>query len=608
MNVLGINAFAFNPSACLVCDGKLVSFCQEERLNRLKGSEGLFPSKAVQYCLRSRQLSIEDISHIAFGWDCKKYPFHMAGSLARAYLSQAGTRKYYAAPSASHRGGTWAAFEAFQMYLPGRIINRIRDTLHADGHKGKLPPVEFVQHHLAHAYQAFFQSSFDQAVVLVADGSGEEHCVSAYLMQAGRCTRLFQYDIPQSLGWYYNGFTAYFGFRANRDEGKLMGLAALGDARRHQNPWIERLDKVMRTTSEGFELDPTYFKFGGNSYHPRFTDALVKFITSFDSTLMPLAVDERCSVNGQTTHPYLADRYVDLAYAVQYHLEDALVSLVRRAVRETGVRRLCVAGGIFLNCKANGHLADEVDKLFVHPAAGDEGACLGAAFYLSEQLGYSPRNSLGNAQLGPAFSNDEIERTLKSAGIAYSRPDDICAAAAMLLRDHNVIGWLHAGLEMGPRALGGRSILALPDHMEMKVRVNERVKFRESWRPYAPSVAEEFSSHLFDSDEALPFMIVARQASPAMQELAPAVVHVDGTTRPQTVSARDLPRYHRLLKAVGDQTGAPILLNTSFNIRGEPIVCTPSDAIRTFYSTGLSALVVEDFLITKPAIGRDDCV
>ena len=601
MIILGINAFSFNPSACLLRDGRLTSFCQEERLNRLKGSYGMFPSKAVSWCLTSQGLKLGDIDRIAFSWGCHKYPSRMLLSLAKSYAGQVGRKREAVPSSIDIKGSKWQALEMFQIYFPDQVKRKIRDFLRCDGHKGPIPKIEYVEHHLSHAYQAFYQSAFDEAIVLVADGSGENNCVSGYHVKNDCFRKMLGYDIPQSLGWYYGGFTAYLGFIANRDEGKLMGLAALGESRKNDNPWIERLRKIITVSDEGFEIDPLFFKFGGNEFHPRFTDHLVKYITSFNADLPPVSLNEYSEHNSKRINKYLQADYIALAYAVQYQLEEALLSLVRRLVRETGVKSLCLSGGIAMNCKANGRIADEglINHIFIHPAAADEGACVGAAFAISEQNGEKARNVLKNAQLGPSFSNAEIEKTLKASKINYSTPDDVCRKAVSLLREGKIIGWFRGGLEMGARALGGRSIVARADIADIKNRVNCEIKLRESWRPYAPSLVKEAAHKFFDGSFDTPFMILARKANNTMQKSTPAVVHVDGTVRPQSVDKSVLPHWHRMLELAGEEFGAPILLNTSFNIRGEPIICSPSDAIRCFYSSGLDALVLEDFLLIK---------
>lgn len=601
MIILGLNAFGLNPSACLIREGVLVSFCEEERFTRLKGSIGLFPSHAVAWCLRSNDLTLQDVDRIAFSWGCQKYPSRMLLHLAKVKMSLVGRKPYVYKSSIHERSNPWSAWEYLHSHTPSTVKTKIRDHLRSFGHKGPIPKIEFVNHHLAHAYQTYYQSPFQDAIILVADGSGEENCVSGFSMKNENLQKVYTFNVPQSIGWFYNGFTAYLGFRPNRDEGKLMGLAAFGKPRRKDNPWLERLNKILRVTKEGFELDPIYFKFGGNEFHPRFTDHLVKYITSFNSALMPIGINEFVEKDGSVINKYLLDEYVDLAYAVQTRLEEVMTSLVRRLVLETGIKDLCLAGGVAMNCKANGYILNHagIDNIFVHPASSDNGACIGAGFYIARENGDNSRNILKYVQLGPSFTNDEVEKILKTCQISYYKPDDICSKAAELLSQQKIIGWFNGGLEMGARALGGRSIVACPDNSSMKEQINKRVKFREVWRPYCPSITSESKDNYIEQPIETPFMIIARKATAELSKHAPATVHVDGTVRPQTVEKQFLPKWHHLLESMGGYSGHPLVLNTSFNVRGEPIVCTPYDAIRCFFSTGLDALVIEDCLVMK---------
>jgi carbamoyltransferase len=602
MHILGISAFGENPAACLVSDGEMRAFCQEERFTRLKVSEGHFPSQAVTWCLRSQGLRLADVGRIAVSWDCTKYPWQMLRHLAGVRLMLPRRSGAVQSSLRSHKG-QGAAWRYLLHHTPAAFEEGIRDNLRDAGHRGAIPPITFVPHHDSHAFQAFHHSPFDDSAVLVVDGSGEEATVSGYHFGQNRWRRLFRMEVPQSLGWYYGGFTAYLGFHANRDEGKLMGLAALGAARREQNPWIERLDTVLRIERDGFELDPTYFKFAGNEYHGRFSNRLRDFVTRYDSKLEPVAIGETALVGGVAQPRYLLPEYVDLAYAVQDHLEEALLALARRLRRETGSERLCMAGGVAMNCKANGRLLDEAGytQIFVHPAASDDGAAIGAAFHTALAEDRLIRSPLCHAQWGPAFTDGEIATALRSVGVPFHTSGDVAEAAANLLAEGKLLGWFQGGMELGARALGGRSIIASPGDPGTKDRVNRRVKFREEWRPYCPSLTSESQFTYLEDPVEAPFMILARRGTPALSEAAPSTVHVDGTVRPQTVDRSALPLWHHLLECVGTRTGHPILLNTSFNVRSEPIVCTPYDAIRCFFGSGLDTLAIGSFLVHKPA-------
>ena len=600
MNILGISAFGENPAASLVVDGVMRSFCQEERFTRLKVSDGLFPAQAVSWCLRSQGVQLGDIDRIAVSWDCTKYPWKMLRHLAGVQLRL--PRSQSDASSIAHSSAPVAACRYLLEHTPAAFEQGIRDQLRDSGHRGPIPRIVFVPHHDAHAFQAFHQSGFNESAVLVVDGSGEEATVSGYHFTRTGWRRLFQLEVPQSLGWYYSGFTAYLGFHGNRDEGKLMGLAALGAARRADNPWLERLQAVLRVGRDGFELDPTYFKFAGHEHHGRFSDRLRRFITSHDPRLEPVGVGEKTQVEGGALPRYLLPEYVDLAYAVQDRLEEALLALAGRLRRESGSSRLCYAGGVAMNCKANGRLVDEsgFGQVFVHPAASDDGASIGAAFHVALHEDRLNPKPLVHSQWGPSFTDGEIAAVLRGCGIPFTPSEDVAQTAVDLLADGKLLGWFQGGVEMGARALGGRSIIACPGDPNTKDRVNRRVKYREEWRPYCPSLtAESRAQYLQDPVEA-PFMIVARHATPLLESAAPATVHVDGTVRPQTVAADVLPLWHHLLECVGQRTGHPILLNTSFNVRSEPIVCTPHDAIRCFFGSGLDAMAMGSFLVQKP--------
>jgi carbamoyltransferase len=465
-----------------------------------------------------------------------------------------------------------------------------------------VPPVEFVSHHLAHAYSTYFCSPFREAIVLTLDGSGEDNCTQLAIGRGDALTVKENLLIPHSLGWFYAAFTAYLGFVPYRDEGKLMGLAALGEERRAQNPWPERLGKILRVQDGSYEVDPVYTKLGGHYFAERFTDALVKFITDFDPALEPVAYGEKIQQNGRAVSRYLDPRYVDLAWGVQEKLEEAAKALVARAVAAHGIRNLCVAGGVGLNCKMNGELlqATPIERIFVQPAANDAGTAMGAAMIVAQALGDPIRNDLQHVYYGPGFSNAEIRRQLDGCKIRYQESGDVVRWTADALAEGKMVGWFQGRMEFGARALGGRSILANPVLPGIKDKVNNEVKYRESWRPFCPSLLDEVKDDYLVGAAEAPFMIVAFQVKPTMRELIPSAVHVDGTVRPQTIKEGANPRFHGLVKEVGKRTGHPVVVNTSFNIRGEPIICTPLDAVRCFYSNGLDALVIGDFVVTKP--------
>lgn len=606
MVVLGLNAFGQNPAAALVVDGKLRAFSHEERFNRLKSSHSLFPSQAASWSLKSQGIDIAEVDKIAINWDCHKYPFTILRNFASiAFKGILGQKPDNGIRSAGDGMGNVIRY--INTYRPSNYRSMLYAALRECGFRGPLPEVVYVNHHLCHAYQTYYQSGFDDALVLVADGHGEESCISGYTVRNGKFTRILHYPIPYSLGWFYGGFTAYLGFHANRDEGKLMGLAAYGEAGKDDNPWLKRLDRILKVKRHGFELNPYYFKMGGNYHHARYTDALAKFITDYDADLRPIGLGEKAEVDGKITNRYLLPKYIELAYAAQTRLEEALQALVTNMVGQSGLKKICLAGGIFMNCKANQVISQmpQIDEVFIHPASSDDGSAIGAAYWVSRQLGADVRDPLRHVQYGAAFGNDEVKQALDICGVEYQALGDPAATTAKLLSQGKILGWFQGGAEMGARALGGRSIIACPTGETVKEQINSRVKFRENWRPYCPSLPMENRQEYLQSGAHQPFMIRADQATQLLARQAPSIVHIDNSVRPQTVDHEVLPLWHRLICETGKLTGVPVLLNTSFNIRGEPIVNSPFDAIRTFFSTGLDALVMGDFLVLKQGSKRN---
>jgi carbamoyltransferase len=388
--------------------------------------------------------------------------------------------------------------------------------------------------------------------------------------------------------------TSYLGFNANRDEGKLMGLAAYGEAGKENNPWIDYFNNIISVANNKLVINPYFFKIGSHENSPYYTDFLVDYITSIDKNLPPIK-------HFKDGNKYLSNNYIDLAYAAQYKLEEALIFVVKELIQKTNLKKLCISGGLGLNCKANQSIFKEcgLEEIFIHPAASDDGSAIGAAFYLSSQFDGFIKSPINNVYFGASYSNYEIEEVLKNCGIKYSKPNEIFKETAKLLNNNQIIGWFQDRSEMGARALGARSIIANPFDVKIKDKINKEVKYREAWRPYCPSILSEFADkYLKDSLEGK-YMILACDAKNELKEKAPAVVHIDNTVRPQCVKKEDTPKWYELLSEFNALSDIPVLLNTSFNVRGEPIVNSPYDAIRTFYSTGLNSLVIGDFIITK---------
>jgi carbamoyltransferase len=441
----------------------------------------------------------------------------------------------------------------------------------------------FVPHHMAHAASAFFASPFEEAAVLVVDGMGEWPVTSLYRGVGNRLEPLGQIDFPHSLGFYYSAFTEYLGFNPFDGEYKVMGMAAYGEPR-----FEAELGDVLRLEDGGrHRLNLRYFNFHRDYgrttwYSPRMVE-----------TFGPLP--------SSTEQP--EQHSIDLAASVQKRLEDALFHLVDYLYERTGSRNLCLAGGVALNSVANGKIVRRgpFEHLFVQPAANDSGTALGAALYARHcTLGQQDREPMQHVYYGPEYATDEIEAMLQHSMLAYEEVEEPAEVAAELLAQGKIVGWFQGRMEFGPRALGNRSILADPRQATMKDRINAAVKFREPFRPFAPSVPEERSDDYFEDIGGSPFMLRVTQVRPGMGEKLPAITHVNGSARLHTVSRDCNPLYYDLMERFGSKTGVPVVLNTSFNVRGDPIVCTPKEAISTFFNSGLDALVMDRFLLRKP--------
>ena len=592
MNILGIIAVDVggHPSACVLRDGRLVAFAEEERFVRVKQARGYFPSHSLRFCLDEAGLGLKDIDFIAFGWDATAYRWRFPLFLARSFVShRLRGRRAHPRPSAPGRPQFGSAvlsgirsLVSFQpRTLTESIVLGLRDAGFTDG---LIPPVVFVRHHLAHAASAYYCSGYDESAILVFDGHGEENTTTIFRGEGKRITRLKEINIPHSLGWFYSAFTEFLGWNPNEGEVKLMGLAPFGAP----DPDVEKLVReVLQITGEGYRIDADYLFYGPRSYGRFFSDAIV----------------ERLGPPRGRGEP-LTDRHRSIARAVQDRLEEVGVHLASIALRVAGSRRLCLAGGVALNCKMNGelHRRGVADEIFVQPLAYDGGVSLGAAQALAAEKGDDPRFEMDHLFWGPAYGNDEIEAVLRASRARYRRSTRVAEEAAQMIADGKIVGWFQGRMEGGPRALGGRSILADPRNPEMKDLVNDRVKFREAWRPFALSILEEHFADYVKKPAKSPFMIMAFDVADARRSDIPSAMHSgDHTTRPQTVSRKTSPLYWELIERFRGITGVPGVLNTSFNVKDEPIVCTPRDALRCFYGTGMDSLVIGDCILEKPA-------
>lgn len=587
--VLGISAYYHDAAAALVVDGEVVAAAQEERFTRVK-HDPEFPHAAVACCLSTAGLRVEDLTYIAF-YD---KPLLKFDRLLETYLAFAprGFRSF---------------FQAMPQWLQGKL--NLRRTLRKEFGIGPQPPILFLEHHESHAASAFFPSPFEEAAILTIDGVGEWATASLGVGRGREIELTHEQHFPHSLGLLYTAFTYYCGFKVNSGEYKLMGLAPYGEPRYAD---LIREHLVDLRPDGSIRLNQEYF-----NYCTGLTMTSDKFHALF---------------GGPPRQPEspIGPRHMDLAASVQVITEEAVLGAARHLHEMTGQSNLCLAGGVALNCVANGRLLREgpFKQIWIQPAAGDAGGALGAALFVWHQLLENPRrpgrpDGQRASLLGPAYSADEIAAMLDEVGGRADQINDeaaLCDKVARLLADGQIVGWFHGRMEFGPRALGARSILGDPRDSEMQSRMNLKIKFRESFRPFAPIVMTEAASDFFEfpEDHDSPYMLVVapvRDCRPESERTTsaargfdrlreprppvPAVTHVDWSARLQTVDAVRNPRLHQLMQAFREQTGCPVLVNTSFNVRGEPIVCTPRDAWDCFMATDIDVLVLENFVLLK---------
>jgi carbamoyltransferase len=574
MNIIGYFQ-GIDPAACLLSDGEVVAYVEEERLVRIKHAAGLFPIRSIAYCLDEAGVTLADVDCFAYGWNA---PAYSDGTMARFYEHvnrihppDESTRAW------QRRNLAWFHRDRLRGTLEQQLSRHFGDR--------PLPELRFYAHHRAHAVTAFHCSPFDEALVLTIDGSGDQHCAVVWHGQGRELWPLHETTIPNSLGWFYAAVTEYLGFEAYDGEYKVMGLAAYG----RENPRLrEALEKVVAPGPLGwdFVVDPSFIHHGAHSFSERFTDALVDLL-DVPPRLGPGAIEPA---------------HEDLAYEAQLLLEEHVLRLAGHFRERSGLSRLCIAGGVGLNVKMNSrlHRSGLFDDVFAFPIPSDSGTAVGAAAGVFQDATGARVQPLQHVYWGPGYDDAAIEQHLRSCGLDYREPEDIAEDTADLLANGRVVAWFQGRLEGGPRALGGRSILADPRDVRSRDRVNAAIKFREYWRPFCPSLTEESAARYLRQPANAPFMILAFEAANEAIDQIPAVVHVDRTMRVQTVSERSSPAYYRLLKAFERRTGVPVLLNTSFNVKGEAIVCSPRDALRTFWSTGIDALAIGRFLVTKP--------
>lgn len=552
MNILGINSRFHDSSACLVKDGEPVFAIAEERLSRTK-FDGNFPTRSVQACLEYGGIRSEDLDYVCFGWPKPWREFYHD---LRSLMSVRKPLFGIASSTNTYLNRSWqrGGLRTFNRYFGG---NKTK-VLHVD-------------HHLAHAVSAYSCSGFQEATVVIVDGRGAWEATSVWHGRDGRLERVAVIQWPNSLGLMYLQFTRFLGFQYG-DEWKIMGLAPYGKPGTSIKQFVNFDDEPYRVNAN-LLLDWSWRDFS--------------------------EMEKLLGVR-QLTESALDDRSKNIAYAVQDACERAMLNVVQWAVGKTKCRTLCMAGGVALNSKANGKILRSglVDDIFIQPAAHDEGTAIGAALTAHlDSDGQLPINKMRHVYLGS--EDHHIRNTLDTYKLRYTRLSNPARDVAEMLSDGKMIGYFQDRMEFGPRALGNRSILADPRDPDMKDKVNNAVKFREEWRPFAPSILAEaapsYLEHCYDS----PFMNLTFNVNTDKRDTVSAVTHVDTSTRPQTVDKEVNPRYWDLIKEFENLTGVPVVMNTSFNLKGEPIVCSSTDAVRTFYSSGLDALVIGEYLVVK---------
>lgn len=587
MHILGISALYHDSAACLVTDGDIVAAAQEERFTRKK-HDNVFPARAIEYCLSEGKIGLDDLDYIVF-YDKPLLKFER---LLMTFLTTApkGLRSF---------------FQQMPPWLKEKINTRrlLRREL---CHTGK---ILFTAHHQAHAAAAFLPSPFEEAAILTLDGVGEWATSTYGIGRGGTVQILKEISFPHSLGLLYSAFTAFTGFRVLSGEYKLMGLAPYGEPRYAD---VIRKHLIDIKDDGSFRLNLDYFDFCAGL---QMTNK--RFAALFDGP-------------ARQPETRISQREMDLARSIQVVTEDVMLRMTRALHKETGMKNLCISGGVGLNCVANGRILREgpFDDIWIQPSAGDAGNALGCALFVWHQVLKNSRKPDPHRQkgtlLGPAFTDDAIHAYLESNHLTYTKMADegeLCETVAELLATDHVVGWFQGRMEFGPRALGARSILGNPRSREMQSVLNLKIKFRESFRPFAPSVLRDRAGDYFEIDHDSPYMLLVADVKPAhrldlteedqnaqgfdklrvARSTIPAVTHVDNSARLQTVDEADHPRYYRLIKRFEQKTGCPLVINTSLNVRGEPIACTPNEAYTCFMRTDMDYLAMGLFLIDKKA-------
>lgn len=563
MNILGINYLYHDSAAALVMDGELIGMVEEERLSRQKHTS-VFPVKAIDWVLEEGGITFKDVDVVVYSAD----PKHKA------------SRKLFHTLKNLPKSQRFLARDIY--YTMEKEKGRMLWQHQMEHYFGRMPKTHFVQHHLAHAASSFFVSDYEEAAILTIDGSGEWTTTMICQGEGNRIKVLNETSYPHSLGVFYETVTQFIGFKPNYDEGKTMGLAPYGDP----EVFTEKFRDVVNTKKfPDIELNLDYFQFQYG--------AAVTYSKKFEE------------VFGKPRHPKdeMTHHYENVARGAQEVLEEACLGLARYVREKTGSPNLVMAGGVALNSVMNGKIIQQgiFDKVFVNPASHDAGTAIGGAYWYEHQIMNKPRKFvMSNPYWGPVYSDDDMLQALKYSKAKYEYcPNEIIERTAEALHKGKIVGWYQGRSEMGPRALGNRSILGNPTLPDMKEILNREVKHREPFRPFAPSVAAEAQGDIFECDYPAPYMLFVYDIREEWRKRLPSVTHVDGSGRLQTISREFNEKYYDLIRAFEKHSGVPVIINTSFNIMGEPIVETPQDAIRCYFSTGIDVLVLGDYYLEK---------
>lgn len=564
-----------DTSAAIAKNGKIIAAVEEERLIRMKHAVGVFPIRSISYCLKEAGIGFSDLDSIIIPCDPDLYKrdvFNLKNW--SRYVYRFKTIKKFKEES--------SLLDSFFYYLLDkkkyqmRILNILKNSFGDPGY----PDIEFMSHHLCHAASCFYPSGFDDASIITIDGMGDMDSTVIWSWDGKNIQREVSWKVNNSLGYFYGAFTVFLGYKFCNGESKVMGLAPYGEK---NQDIFNVFEDIIKTDVDGYDVSE------------------ISIPMTLGYMVGIKRIEELFEIKRRLPGEPFSKEHKDLAFATQHYLEKIGINLVKQAINITGSHKICLTGGVALNCKMNKKLMElpEVKDIFIQPVAHDAGIVLGAVIEASHKRGYTPSFTMRHNYFGPSYDNATIKNILTEWNIVFSKVNSL-KPIAQAIADGKFVGWFQGKMESGPRALGNRSILSDPRRNDLKDRLNDLVKHREKWRPFAPSILEEYANEYIINYHCAPFMIKTFDVNEKYQKQIEAVLHpVDKTTRPHVVCKDINPRYYELIDEFRKITGIPLVLNTSFNDHGEPIVCSPQDAIRVFYGTGLDVLVLEDYIIKK---------